>query len=202
MKPEMNNQEMNLRRQFDFSKATRGKFYSRYSKGHSTTILKGTPDYSDPLDSHKSGLSTRKMGERILESQIRAAGIQIKESLDDNGVDYYLSLESMRNVGKISHPVKLVTSSKETFALHKAYQRTPRTLIAYVWRAHSPSETSVYALTYEEALQIIRAKGYVNTVSWKEKGGYSVTNAGTELKQMLAPFRMTPERWQTKLRAI
>jgi hypothetical protein len=80
--------------------------------------------------------------------------------------------------------------------LYKKYADIPRFLLVYVWNALGPEENSVYALTYEEALRILEAKGYAKSDSWVRRGGFSVTHAGSELKKMLEPFLMTRERWQ------
>jgi len=88
------------------------------------------------------------------------------------------------------------------FSLYKKESRVPRLLVAYVWHAKAPKDSEVYALTYDEALQIVKNKPYSTSKSWIDEGGYSVTHAGAELKEMLKPYKMTTERWQEKLQAI
>jgi len=191
MKSQMSKSEMELRSRFDFSKGVRGKFYERYMNGHTVTLLDGDPDEDDPLD-----LSTRQAGRHIFVSQVQAAGFKLAEPLSDESIDYLIYSAAGRNHEFVSYAVKLKTSSSETFYLYKKYADIPRFLLVYVWNALGPEENSVYALTYEEALRILEAKGYAKSDSWVRRGGFSVTHAGSELKKMLEPFLMTRERWQ------
>lgn len=196
MKPEMNSSEGEMRSRFDFSRATRGRFSDRYDKFHSVTLLHGDPDMEDPLD-----LSTRQAGRRIFVSQVQAAGFKLAEPLNDESIDYLIYFAAGRNHELIAYAVKLKTSSSKTFYLYRKYAGIPRFLLVYVWNARGPEESSVYALTYGEALRVLEAKGYSKTESWIKEGGFSVTHAGSELKNLLEPFRMTRDRWQQKLRA-
>ena len=61
----------------------------------------------------------------------------------------------------------------------------------------------MYALTFQDAMQVMQMKGYAKTDSWTKKGYYFVRSAGPELEEMLKPYKMmTTERWQEKLQAI
>jgi hypothetical protein len=195
MRSQMSKNEMELRSRFDFSKGVRGKFYERYKNGHTVTLLDGDPDEDDPLD-----LTTRQAGRHIFVSQVKAAGFKLAEPLSDESIDYLIYSAAGRNHQLVSYAVKLKTSSSKTFYLYKKYADIPRFLLVYIWNARGSEESSVYALTYEEALRIVEAKGYAKSEAWVKQGGYSVTHAGTELKEMLNPYRMTLERWQQKLR--
>jgi hypothetical protein len=196
MKPEMSKTEVEMRSRFDFSRATRGRFSDRYGQGHNVTLLDGDPDMDDPLD-----LGTRQAGRSIFESQVQAAGFKLAEPLKDESIDYIIYSAAGRNHELVSYAVKLKTSSSKTFYLYKKYADIPRFLLVYIWNARRSEESSVYALTYEEALRILKAKGYAESDSWVKEGGYSVTHAGPELMEMLNPYRMTQERWRQKLQA-
>jgi len=86
--------------------------------------------------------------------------------------------------------------------LYKKEARIPHLLVAYVWHAKEPTESEVYALTYDEALQILKSKPYFASKSWKDEGSYSVTHAGSELKGMLKEYRMTPKKWRQRMQSI
>jgi len=75
-------------------------------------------------------------------------------------------------------------------------------LMAYVWHAKEPEASEIYALTYDEAFQIVKSKPYSSSKSWIKEGGYSVTRAGAELKEMLKEYRMTPKKWRQRLQSI
>jgi hypothetical protein len=190
----MSKDEMELRNRFDFSKGVRGKYYERYMQGHTVTLLDDDPDMDDPLD-----LSTRQAGRRIFVDQVQAAGLKLAEPLNDESIDYLIYTAAGQNHELISYAVKLKTSSSKTFYLYRKYADIPRFLLVYIWNARGSEESSVYALTYEEALRVLEAKGYSKTKSWIKEGGFSVTHAGSELKDLLEPFRMTRDRWQQKL---
>jgi hypothetical protein len=202
MKPEMSKNEAEMRSRFDFSKATRGRFAGTYKQGHNVTLLDGDPDMEDPLDLNSGPDSTREAGKRIFVSQVKAAGLRLAEPSRDKSIDYLIYRNTTRNHAQVSYAVKLKTSCFETFYLYKKYARIPHFLLVYIWNARDSAESSVYALTYEEALRILEAKGYARSDSWTKEGGYSVTHAGSELKEMLEPYRMTQERWQKKLEAF
>jgi hypothetical protein len=203
MKSQMSRSEEELRKRFDFSKAVRGKYHDRYKNGYRVHFLTEDPCDEDPLDSAGApglDLSTREMGKRFFESQLRMAGLGWEEPDRAEDFDYLVFPHAGNGARLAPYEVQLKTSANETFSLHKTDVHSPRSVIAYVWRAQSPQDSVIYALSYDEAFRIIQTKRYVNTRSWKELGGYSVTHAGSELKQMLAPFRMSPESWQQKLK--
>lgn len=202
MKPEMSRAEIEMRRRFDFSRATRGRFSDRYEKGHSVTLLDGHPDIEDPLDASSGLDNTRQAGTRIFVSHVQAAGLKLAKPLSDESIDFLIYNDAGTNHELVSYAVKVKTSSSKTFYLYKKYAQIPRFLLVYVWNIRGPEESSIYALTYEEALRVLEAKGYANTDSWINEGGFSVTHAGSELLELLKPYRMTQERWQLKLQAV
>lgn len=198
MKGQMSKQEIDLRSRFDFSKAVRGKFYERYKKGSTVTLLEGEPDADDPLafDDTDSQL-TELAGKHLLIAHLVAAGLEVAEPVRDKGIDLIV----YRDKGDFrARPVQMKASSLESFSLDGKYERFPHLLIAYVWNVQTPDRSEVYALTFEEAKKILISKGYDKTESWEKRKYYFVRNAGAELKKLLAPHRMSPENWQRKLK--
>ncbi len=205
MKSSMTKSEAAIRSRFDFSKPTLGRFYERYQKGHSVTLLDHDPDaqFEDPLDSTNwSGTNTREVGKDIFISHIQSAGLKIAEPLSRERIDFLIYRDGGPDRELIPFAVQIKTSIHKTFSLHKNDLKMPRSLLAYVWNAKDYEESSIYAITYKEALHVLKEKGYAATDSWMSKGGYSVTDAGTDLKEMLEPYRMTPERWQQRLQSV
>jgi hypothetical protein len=199
MKPETNRNEVEMRSRFDFSRATRGRFSGRYEQAHSVTLLDGEPDMDDPLDLSDGLHSTREAGKRIFVSRVQAAGLKLAQPMNDKSIDYLIYNDAGQSHELVSYAVKLKTSSSKTFYLYKKYEQIPRFLLVYVWNARGPEESSIYALTYEEALRILEAKGYAKSESWIKEGGFSVTDAGPELLDMLKPYQMTEKSWREKL---
>jgi hypothetical protein len=202
MKAPIDMNESEIRARFDFSKATRGRFASQYRTGHTVTLLDHDPDEVETMLPSGVVETTRQSGIRIFESQVREAGLRLVEPSQKNGIDYLICSQTTADNERASIPVKLKTSTYEVFSLYKKESRIPRLLVTYVWHAKEPKSSEVYALTYDEALGIIKSKPYFNTRSWIDDGGYSVTHAGAELKEMLKEYQMTPEKWHQKLHSI
>jgi hypothetical protein len=202
MKEPIDMNEAEMRARFDFSKATRGRFADRYRNGHTVTLLDHDPDEDDTTQPTEIDETTRQSGMRIFETQIREAGLRLDEPSKNDAFDYVIRAEPEGGRRGVSYPVKLKTSIHEVFALYRKDSEIPHLLVAYVWHAKGASEPEIYALSYEEALQIVRSKPYRNSKSWNEDGGYSVTHSGAELKEMLKDHRMTPDKWHQRLQSI
>jgi hypothetical protein len=203
MKSEMSRNESELRSQFDFSKAVRGKFHDRYNKENKenkVTLLEGEPDLDDPLDPEKQDSQLVEIaGKHLLISHLIAAGFEVAEPLRDKGIDLIVY-----RGGKdfVACPIQMKASSLESFSLDGKYERVPNLLIAYVWNVQTPERNQVYAMTFDEARKILERKGYDKTAAWKEKKYYFVRNAGVELKDLLAPYKMSKELWQQRLQVV
>ncbi|MGA3080624.1 MAG: hypothetical protein ABSD44_04490 [Terracidiphilus sp.] len=200
MKPAMSSSEVEMRSRFDFSRATRGRFSDRYEQGHSVTLLDGNPDMDDPLDLSKGDSQlTEVFGKNLLISHLVAAGFEVAQPVRDKGIDLIVYREGKDFVAR---PIQLKASSHESFSLDMKYKRFPHLLIAYVWNVQGPEPSDIYALTFGDALQVMEKRGHAKTDSWTKKGYYFVRDAGVELKKLLEPYRMTPERWRVKLQAV
>ena len=202
MKSPIDMNETEIRARFDFSKATRGRFAARYQNGHTIILLDHDPDKEEMILPAGAVETTRQAGIRIFESQVREAGLRLVEPSKKNGIDFFISSEAHADEEEASFRVKLKTSIHEVFSLYKKESRIPRLLMAYVWHANEPKDSEVYALTYKEALEIVKSKPYFTSKSWIDKGGYSVTHAGAELKEKLKGYRMTPEKWHQRLQSL
>ena len=202
MKSPIDMNEAEIRARFDFSRATRGRFAARYQNGHTVTLLDHDPDDVEGTLPAEVVETTRESGMRIFESQVIEAGLRLVEPSNKIGIDYFIYGETQADEGRASFPVKLKTSIHEVFSLYKTELKIPRLLMAYVWHAKEPEASEIYALTYDEAFQIVKSKPYSSSKSWIKEGGYSVTRAGAELKEMLKEYRMTPKKWRQRLQSI
>ncbi len=82
-------------------------------------------------------------------------------------------------------------------------------LIVYVWEVADSTKTVAYALTYDEALEIARKKGWTRTSVWKKGGktgkrGYTVTTVREQSKlwNLLRDYLITPKSWKKKVIAV
>jgi len=200
----MSKSELALRAQFDFSKGVRGKYYERFKNGHTVSLLEGKQENDEPFVSDKGDSQlTEIAGKHLLISSLVAAGFEVAQPLRDKGIDLVAYRDGENGKEFAAYPIQLKASSHESFSLDKKYERLgPRLLIAYVWNVQDPERSDVYALTFGDALQVMKKKGYAETDSWTKKGYYFVRSAGIELKEILEPYKMNTKRWREKLQAI
>lgn len=201
MKPQMSKSEKELRGDFDFSRAVRGKYAERYRQGHSITPLEGQPDEDDPLQpGGEDPQLTEIAGKHLLIAHLIEAGIEVAEPIRDNGIDLIAYRGAKGSEDFAAWPIQLKAFSHESFYLERKYASRPRLLIAYVWNVKTPGKSEIYALTYAEALRVMDDRGYSATDSWTRGNRYFVRDAGRELKDRLQEYKMTPEKWQEKLK--
>lgn len=202
MKAEMSESELALRSGFDFSRAVRGRHTDQYAKGHTVTLIGGEPDMNDPLaPATRDSQLTEIFGKNLLIGRLIDAGLEVAEPVRDKSIDLvaYRGAEGTKDF--VARPIQLKAYSNESFGLDAKYKRIPRLLIAYVWNVQNPERSEVFALTFEEALEILKIKGYLSTDSWTKGGRYYVRDAGQELREYLAKYKMTRDRWLEKLQA-
>jgi hypothetical protein len=74
-----------------------------------------------------------------------------------------------------------------------------RLRIVYVWNARVPAKAILFALTYEEALGVLREMKYDKTESWRA-GKYTTTRPSDKLKKILEKFRVKDAKeWTARL---
>jgi hypothetical protein len=203
MRTQISKDEAELRSSFDFSKAVRGKFHERYKKGSTVTLLDGKPEPGDLLSSEDGDSQlTEVFGKNLLISHLVTAGFEVAQPVRDRGIDLIAYRDGKDGRPFLACPIQLKASTQESFSLDKKYKPFPRLLIAYVWNVQGREQSDVYALTFGEAEHVLEEKGYAKTDSWTKKGYYFVRSAGQELKDILEPYKMTPQRWQEKLQAL
>jgi hypothetical protein len=201
MRERMSQREQKIRSRFDFSRAERGKYHERYLKGNKVTFLKGDPELDDdPLVPNKNDSQLVEIaGKHLLISHLVAAGFEVAEPIRDRGIDLIVYRTDSDFVAR---PIQMKASSTESFSLDAKYANIPNLLIAYVWNVQSPDRNDVYAMTFDDAKGILHKKGYDRTPSWKEGKYYFMKEAGTELKELLSPYRMTTKKWKEKLQLV
>ncbi|MGV3723260.1 MAG: hypothetical protein ACO1SX_20360, partial [Actinomycetota bacterium] len=86
-----------------------------------------------------------------------------------------------------------------SFGIWSKYERIHDLILAYVWHLDGEQDPVTYALTCEEALAVGREMGWTQTASWTEQGAYTTTRPGTKLCEQLERYRMSPDKWRTKI---
>jgi len=144
-------------------------------------------------------------GRHWLTSQLLAAGLEVARPERDHGIDLIAYLDLDEQLGDFAAcPIQLKASSTSAFGLDPKYAKFRRLLIVYVWYLGDPAQTTAYALSYQEALTIATKMGWTKTASWitggrHQKRGYVTNNPSGRLKELLTPFKMTPDNWRQKL---
>ena len=140
------------------------------------------------------------LGLNQLTDELLRAGLEVARPVRDRGIDLiaYADLESKVDTF-VARPIQMKAASKRSFSLNQKYAKFPNLLIAYVWHLALPDDVTTFALSYVEAFDVAEKMGWTKTPSWLNKGSYSNTSPGVKLRELLEPFRMTPERWWKRI---
>jgi hypothetical protein len=139
-------------------------------------------------------------GRHRLIDEILQPGLEVALPIRDRGVDLIVYSELDEHVEAFTaRPIQMKAASGQGFGLDQKYAHIPDLIIAYVWYLADPSKAVTYALTYPEALHIIKALGWTTTHSWLKKGGYFSSTVSADLVKLLGPHRMTPQAWLQKI---
>jgi hypothetical protein len=93
----------------------------------------------------------------------------------------------------------LKVASARSFGIWRKYERIHDLIVAFVWHVDGSSPSETFALTFSESLTVADTLGWTKTDSWVKDGGYGTTRPGAKVQQMLEPFRMSPEKWWSKV---
>ena len=148
----------------------------------------------------KDSQLTELSGRHFLIAQLVAGGVEVAMPIRDRGIDLiaYLDLSAETN-RFLACPIQMKASKEARFGVEQKYEKISNLLITFVWHLENPTKTRIYALTYEEAFGMLHSRGHCDTASWRDKGGYSVPNPGSSWLEELEPYRMTAERWRSRI---
>ena len=145
---------------------------------------------------------TELSGRHFLISQLLAGGIEVAQPVRDRGIDLIAYLDRLNDEPQfLACPIQLKANRGARFVLDRKYAPIRNLLMVYVWGAEEPSQTAVYALSYEEAFALLEAQGHTETRSWTQDGLYTL-HVNVAWRARLAPYRMTPERWAERIREM
>lgn len=146
--------------------------------------------------------SVEVVGRSYLVSQLVADGVEVARPERDRGVDLiaYLDLDETGG-GFVACPIQMKAAKDRSFSLDVKYAKFSRLLFAFVWRIGQPAQTTIYALTYAEALAVATAMGWTATVSW-QRGSYTTTRPSNRLLGILEAHRMVPGSWKSKVQEV
>lgn len=142
------------------------------------------------------------LGRQTLIADLLFAGIEVAIPIRDRGIDLIAYLDRDPDVGFfVGVPIQLKASTQSGFGVERKYERTKNLVLAFVWYLQSPTDRRVFALRYRDAVGVAESMGWTTTASW-QKGGYANMKPGRRLRELLAPFEMTPEKWRPMLASV
>ena len=140
------------------------------------------------------------IGRNRLGSELLRAGLEVAVPSRDRGIDLIAYADLSVDVRQfIARPIQMKAASQRSFSINRKYERLAGLIIAYVWHLEDQDKAVTYALTWKEALAVATAMRYTRTHSWKKANSYSTTAPGVELRRLLLPYEMTPEKWRAKV---
>lgn len=133
------------------------------------------------------------MGQNRLTNELMHAGIEVARPERDRGIDLiaYADTDTFFAI-----PIQMKAATKAMFSIDKKYEKFPNLLMVFLWYIHDLEKTEIYALTYEQSLQIATEKGWTTTSSWIDKGKYSTSAPDKKLRELLLPYKMTLKKWK------
>jgi hypothetical protein len=147
-------------------------------------------------------------GRNWLTSELLRAGIEVARPERDRGVDLiaYIDIDT-RVKDFVACPIQMKASTRKSFSLFQRQSKFRRLILTYVWDLGNPAETKCYALTYSEALRIVRTMGATKANAWKTGGkskrpGFSWNKPPKRLCSLLAPYEMNAEKWWGKISSL
>ncbi len=105
-----------------------------------------------------------------------------------------------RSLHPSQHPILVMAASRVSFSVRRKHERIADLILAYLWHLRDGNPAITYALTYKEALGVAEQMGWTRTSSWRQGGYYANNEPGERLRERLAPYLATPERWRFLMR--
>jgi hypothetical protein len=135
-------------------------------------------------------------GRHYLITEIMRAGIEVAVPVRDRGIDLvaYVDLDSSTKPF-CARPIQLKANWETGFAFDRKYEKFHDLVVAYVWHLNDPPRTATYALTWQEISVMASDAG----LGVEAGGRWAITKPGKDLTSRLEAFRMTREKWRTKM---
>ena len=137
------------------------------------------------------------IGTHLLIAELLADGIEVAIPIRDRGVDLIAYLEKHDRIDRFySRPIQLKVASKRAFSLDEKYANIRDVLMVYVWGATgTEADREFYAMTYEQAKQLLVDKEHHLTKSWTGKGKFAISHPALALVSAMQPYKMARGKW-------
>ena len=136
------------------------------------------------------------LGRNRLVSDLLQAGLEVALPVRDRGIDLIAYADLSTKVDRfVARPIQMKAALGSSFSIDRKYSKIHGLIYAYVWYVGDPERAEVYALTYDQSIDIANRMGYTKTPSWG-KGNYATTRTSRKLAKLLEPHKMTPAKWE------
>ncbi len=133
----------------------------------------------------------------MLQRELLRCGIHVEARNTKQGSDFFAAQSLSDNSNRpLRTPILVRAASRANFSVIRKHEKITNLVLAYVWHVRDGCSAKVYAMTYTEAITIASQMGWTKTASWKKFGWYTNNEPGKRLREALAPYESTPERWR------
>ena len=133
-----------------------------------------------------------KAGELLVAAELMRRGIDVAYPASDMGVDLLAyRLAPGQAVSGRFVPIQVKARSASGYNFQRSwFDKAPGVVLVHVW--HLQTTPEFYVL--ENLARVEQALGRIHSASdaWQKSGGYSVTNAGTDVIERMQPHR---DKW-------
>ena len=134
------------------------------------------------------------LGRNLIKASLIEAGIEVATPERDNGIDLIAYRWSQDGLFT-AHPIQIKAASSLSFGMDQKYAKIPQLIMVFVMNCRSASESTIYAMTYGQMVQVGDAMAWTKTASWTERDGYSTRHPSPKLLGLLTPHRVEPAKW-------
>ena len=100
------------------------------------------------------------LGRNFLISELLLAGFEVAIPARDRGIDLIIYKDHNKFT---ACPIQMKVASERSFSIDRKYEKFPNLIMAYVWNVKDPNKTVTYALTYKQAVEVAKKKGWTDS---------------------------------------
>jgi hypothetical protein len=156
-----------------------------------------------PMKDRLHSARIERKGRILLEDALFDAEFEVAVPWNDSGIDLiaYRSLDAEGAPAFHARPIQLKASSGESFGVNTKYGQIAGLLIVHVWHVTGATcPPQFFAMTYREAIEIAKTRGWTTKSKWERDGSFVVPQARAPLKELLMKHEMkSREDWRRKL---
>lgn len=150
-----------------------------------------------PLDSQQVEI----LGRNLVKASLIEAGIEVATPERENGIDL-IAYRWNQDGLFTAFPVQIKAASQFSFGMDRKYAKIPRLIMVFVMNCRSANESTIYAMTYAQMVQVGDAMAWTTTASWAERNGYSTRHPSPKLLGLLGSHCMDPMKWADLLTTV